>query len=175
MNWADYAILVVTAVSVVIGLFRGFVREVMALAVWLMAFWVAFAFADNGALMLEGRVDLPSARIAIAFAGLFIATLIVGGLINFLVAKMVDMTGLSGSDRFLGLFFGAARAVVLITAVVMVAGLTPIPRDPWWGQSVLLPRFQSLAEWAAGYLPDHVRDYFDFELETLQDSPAVEV
>ncbi len=173
MNWADYAILALIGISVVIGLIRGFVREVMALAVWLLAFWVAFSFADDGAALLSERVTLPSARLAIAFAVLFVATLVVGAVVNFVISKMVRWTGLTGSDRFLGLLFGAARAVVLITALVMVAGLTPLPRDPWWGQSLLLPAFQSLAEWAAAYLPEDVRDYFDYDLEALIEPPPV--
>ncbi len=172
MNWVDYAILAVIGVSVVIGLVRGFVREVMALAVWVVAFWVAFTFADDGAALLSDRVTLPSARMAIAFGALLLATALAGAVVNFVITKMVKATGLSGSDRFLGMFFGAARALVVITAAVLVAGLTPLPRDAWWGQSLLLPRFQTLAEWATGYLPDGVREYFDYDFEALAE-PAV--
>ncbi|MDX1569264.1 MAG: CvpA family protein [Xanthomonadales bacterium] len=162
MIWVDYIIVAVIIVSVVISLFRGLIREVTALAIWLAAFWVAFQFADDGARMLGDGFGVPSARLAIAFAVLFLVTLLLGAIAGLAVDKLVETTGLTGTDRFLGMFFGMLRALVMVTAIVMVAGLTPFPRDPWWQESVLIPRFQILAEWAETYMPPEVRSYLDF-------------
>lgn len=162
MNWADFIILGLIGLSMLISLFRGFVREVMALAVWVAAFWVAITFSDEARDLLSGHIELPSAQVAVAYAGLFIATLIVGGMINFLLGKLIEQTGLSGTDRFVGLFFGAARGLVLITAAVLFAGLTPFPQDGWWQQSRLLPWFEQLSQWSVTRLPEDIRGYFDY-------------
>lgn len=171
MSWIDYVIISVTLVSVVISFFRGLIREVMALVIWVIAFWIAFQFADNGAMLLTEQIPVPSARMAVAFGGLFIATLLLGAGVNFLLTRLVESTGLTGTDRFLGMFFGAARALVMITAAVMFAGLTPLPRDPWWQESVLLPRFQGLAQWATTHLPLEVQEYFDYQPPTEYRAP----
>lgn len=162
MNWVDYTIIAVMALSVVISLFRGLLKEVMALVVWVAAFWVAFHFVDPGAAWFSPWISVPSAQMAAAFVVLFLVTLIVGGLISYLLGRLIETTGLSGTDRFFGIFFGLARALVLVTAVVLVAGLTPLPQDPWWRESVLLPRFEVLAQWASGYMPEQVRGYLEY-------------
>ena len=159
LNWADWVIFGLLVISMVISFFRGFVREFMALAVWVAAVWVALTYADQVAPLIGERIELPSARLAIAFGGLFVATLVAGGLVNFLLGLLVSQTGLSGTDRFLGLIFGAARGLLLIIVAVSLLVLTPLPADPWWQQSVRLPRLERLASWIADYLPSDIRGY----------------
>lgn len=154
MNWADWAILGIFAISVLVSLLRGFVREAMSLAVWVLAFWAAFTFAEPGAGWLERFVDLPSARLTLAFALIFLLALGLGGLVTYLVGQLVDKTGMTGTDRMVGMVFGAVRGVALVTVVVMLAGLTPFPRDPWWQESRLLPFFERASLWASRYLPE---------------------
>jgi len=163
MTWVDYAIIGVIALSVIISLFRGLIREVMALVVWVAAFSVAFLFTDDVEGLLSSSVDVPSARLAISFGLLFLITLIIGGLLNYLLGQMIEKTGLTGTDRFFGIFFGLARAMVLLTAIVMLAGLTPVPRDSWWQKSMLLPMFESLALYTSSFLPENVHQYLQFD------------
>lgn len=171
MNWIDYTIIGIMLLSMVIGAFRGLLKEVMGLVVWVVAFWVAWQFCGEGAMLLEAQVELPSARLAIAFGLLLVVTLILGALVNYLVQALVESTGLTGTDRMLGLFFGAGRALVLLIAAVLLAGLTPLPQDPWWGESRLLPTLQVMAEWATESMPPEVGEYFDFKnLPALPDS-----
>ncbi|ROR32721.1 CvpA family protein [Inmirania thermothiophila] len=162
MIWIDYVIVAVVAVSALVSLWRGFVREVLSLAAWGLALWVGLAFSDEVAGLLSGVVALPSARAALAFLGLFLATLILGGWVNFLIGRLVDRTGLSGTDRLLGALFGAARGVVLVAALVLLAGLTPLPQDPWWRDSALIGPFQDLALWLRQYLPRDIAANFRF-------------
>ena len=162
MNWADVAILVVIAISAVLSLFRGYVKEMLSLVAWGAAFWVAVAFSDQGARMLAEYISTPSVRMAMAFAILFVATLIVGGMVNYLMGQLVEKTGLSGTDRMLGLVFGIVRGVAVVAIIVLLAGLTPVPRDPWWGQSQLLLHFQELALWMRGYLPPEAASYIAY-------------
>jgi len=163
MNWPDYAILGVIAISILVGVLRGFIMEVFALLVWVAAFFVAYLFSGDVAVLMEDSVTLPSARIAMAFTGLFIAVLLVGGLINYLLGRLVVSTGLSGTDRLLGGVFGAARGLALVVILLLVAGLTPLPADPWWQESPTIARLMPLVKWAGSYLPDSISEHLDFE------------
>lgn len=165
MHWPDYAIIAVIAISTTVGVLRGFIKEVFSLVVWAAAFFVAYYFAGDVAELMKDAVTLPSARTAMGFAGLFIAVLLVGGLINYLLGRLVESTGLSGTDRLLGGVFGAARGLVLVIAVLLVAGFTPIPADPWWKDSPTIQRMIPLVEWASGFLPPKVHEHLDFEPE----------
>lgn len=163
MDWPDYAILAVIAVSVGVGALRGFIKEVFSLLVWAAAFLVAYHFAGDVADLMKEAVTLPSARTAMGFSGLFIAVLLVGGLVNYLLGRLVESTGLSGTDRLLGGLFGAARGLVLVVAVLLVCGFTPIPGDPWWKESRTIQRMMPLVSWTAAYLPQSVVEQLNFE------------
>ena len=165
MNWPDYAILGTILISVLVGALRGFMKEVFSLLVWAAAFVIAYLYAGNVAVLMEDHVSLPSARTAMGFTGLFVIVLLIGGLLNYLLGRLVETTGLSGTDRLLGGVFGAARGLVLIVAVLLVAGFTPIPADPWWKDSMVIQRLLPLTEWAAEYLPENVHEHLDFEPE----------
>jgi membrane protein required for colicin V production len=159
MNWADYIIIAVLALSVLVGLWRGLVSEVLALAVWVAAFWLAWTFGPTVAAQFGHSIDLPSVRMLVGYGLCFIVVLIAGALLRFLMGKLVQGTGLSGSDRLLGMFFGLARGVLLVTLAVFVLGFTPFTRDPWWQQSQLLPGFTGAADWLGERLPQSVRGY----------------
>ena len=162
MNWADYFIVIVIALSMLMGLWRGLLREVISLTTWIAAFAIAFLFAEDGAAHLTPYLDIPSLRIAAAFGGLFLATLLIGGLINILASYLVDYTGLTGTDRVLGMAFGLARGAAVITLLVLAAGLTPLPRDPWWQQALLLHHFQEGAVWLQRLLPPELAQNIRF-------------
>jgi len=166
MMWADIAILVIIGISCVISLFRGFVREVLSLLAWILALWVALRFTDRVAPLLAGQVSVPSLRLAIAFLALFLATLLVVGIINFLISKLVEKTGLTGTDRVLGMAFGTVRGVAVVALLVLAAGLTPLPQDPWWRESRFLPHLQGLAMWSTGFLPEDLASHFRYDPAT---------
>ncbi|MEM6576011.1 MAG: CvpA family protein [Pseudomonadota bacterium] len=158
-NWADWTILGILGLSMLISFFRGFVREFMALAIWIAAVWVALTFADQVAPLIGERVEVPSVRLAIAFAALFFATLLAGGVLNYVLGLLISQTGLSGTDRFLGLFFGAARGALLLLVGVSLLSHNPLPADPWWQNSLALPRLEALARWSSRYLPEDFGEY----------------
>ena len=153
MNWADYSILAIIALSLLISLVRGFTKEALSLAGWLVAFWVALTFADNLEPLLRPHIEVPSVRLSMAFAVLFFVTLLLAMLVNFNTVLLIRKTGLSGTDRFIGAFFGIARGAVVVLALVILAGLTTLPEDPWWHASVLMPYFQEMAILVRHYLP----------------------
>lgn len=162
MNWADYLIIIVIALSMLIGLWRGLLREVISLATWVAAFAIAYLFAEDGAAHLTPYLDVPSLRVAAAFGGLFLVTLLLGGLIGIVATQLVDYSGLTGTDRVLGMAFGLGRGAVVIAILVLAAGLTPLPKDPWWRQSQLLPPFQETALRLRGWLPPELAQNFRF-------------
>ncbi|MES9845159.1 MAG: CvpA family protein [Candidatus Sedimenticola sp. PURPLELP] len=161
MIWIDYAIIGIIGLSAMISLVRGFISEALSLAAWVLAFWVAWTFFRELAVQLDW-FSVPSVRLGAAFALLFIATLMLGAMVNFLVGQLVEKTGLSGTDRLIGIFFGAARGAVLVAILVLLAGLTPFPNDPWWKESQLIGYFQELAVWLKELLPADIGEKFNF-------------
>ncbi len=163
MIWVDYAILGLIFISLVIGLFRGLIREAFSLFTWIIAIWIGLSFSRKFSVFLEPVINYPSARIAAAFVVLFFVTLILGGIISFLLSALVEKTGLTGTDRFAGMLFGIARGMVVVAVLVMLAGLTPLPEDSWWKKSKLIPPFQSLAVWLRDQVPSSMAGYFNYQ------------
>ncbi|WP_263144240.1 CvpA family protein [Pseudomonas alcaligenes] len=147
-TWVDWAIIAIIAVSSLISLKRGFVKEALSLLTWIIAGVVAWMFGGALSQYLAEYIQTPSARVIAACVILFVATLLVGAMINFLIGELVRVTGLSGTDRFLGMVFGAARGGLLVVIAVGLLSLAPVQQDPWWQQSSLLPHFLMVADWS---------------------------
>lgn len=162
MAWLDIVILAIILLSALISLVRGFVREAFSLAVWVLAFWVSWSFFRDLEVPLQAWIESPTVRLGVAFAALMIATLVVGGLVNFLIIQLVERTGMSGSDRLIGMVFGAARGALLVAVLVLLAGLTPMPEEDWWLESGLVGYFQELSYWLRDLLPPEFADYFRY-------------
>jgi len=152
MIWVDYAILAVVGISTLISLARGFVKEAISLVIWIGAFFIASSFYVNLASFLTNISD-PFLRNAASIAILFIATLVLGALINYIIGQLVSKTGLSGTDRVLGLAFGALRGVLIVSAILFfMDAFTPASSSPWWQSSVLIPEFKLIVVWFFEYL-----------------------
>ncbi len=162
MIWVDYVIIGIIALSAVIGLFRGFVKEAFSLIVWIAAFWLSWTFFRDFSQYLIQWISLPSARLGVSFALIMIAVLIIGGIINFLLSQLVEHTGLTGTDRMLGIFFGIGRGAVIIAIIILLAGLTAMPEDPWWNHSMLIVHFQEISLWLKEFLPEDIAEHFSY-------------
>lgn len=156
MIWVDYFILGVILLSGLLSLWRGFVKEALSLITWIAAPVIAIFFYEDFAPWFERWVSVPSARLALAFGILLVLVLILGGLVNYLVGQLVSKTGLTGTDRALGIVFGIARGVMVVGVLVLLAGLTQVPQDPWWQESVFLKHFVDLALWMRSFLPTDI-------------------
>ena len=150
MNWADWVVVAIIAISSLISLKRGFVREAISLLTWVAAFVVARLFTDQLSSLLASSIDTPSARVVAAFVLLFVATLFAGALINNLIGVLIKATGLSGTDRVLGMGFGMARGALLVVVLVALLDMTPVQQDRWWVESRLIPHFTLMEEWTRG-------------------------
>ncbi len=159
MNYADIAILFVLGLSVIVGLLRGFVSEVWALACWIFAGWVAWYCGPFVETWLPQDFASPGLRLVMAYVGCFILVVIAGSLVGYLLRRLVSGSGLSGTDRLLGLVFGLARGIAIIVLLVLMLGFTPFHRDAWWQESRLMPTFESAATWVKAYLPAELSNY----------------
>ncbi|MBO2653541.1 CvpA family protein [Shewanella algae] len=152
MVWIDYAIIIVIGLSTLISLIRGFAKEAMSLVVWFAAFFIASQFYHDLAVHIT-QINDEVLRNGVAIAILFIVTLIVGALVNYLIGQLVSKTGLSGTDRILGLCFGALRGALIVSAILFfMDAFTGAPKTDWWQGSQLVPEFGVVIQWFFDYL-----------------------
>lgn len=138
----DVAIVILILLSAVIGLVRGLVREVLSLVVWAAALVLALLFSPQVAELLVGLIATPSLRYVTAFASVFIATLIIGGIVESLMARLIDGTGMTGTDRLLGFVFGGARGVLV--CIVALIAMRPFGEyQTWWENSLIVPELMA--------------------------------
>jgi membrane protein required for colicin V production len=163
MVTVDYILLAAFAASVVVGYFRGFVREAMSLINWALALWLAWRFSG----LLEPLLDAISSQLLklwLARVVVFVGALLLGALLSHGIALLVRKTGLTGTDRALGMSFGAARGLLVIGALVIVFQMLEMDREPWWQDSVLVPRTAALTS--------SIREFLDAGLDRLGDAVA---
>jgi len=139
MTWLDYAILAGFLVSIAWGAWRGLVREVISVAAWVLAFLGANYFGSPLSEVMPASISSPELRILIAFVAVFVVILAVCTLVGQFLRKLVKVAGLGELDHVLGGMFGVARALVILLAFAIVSGLTALPRQPMWRDSVCGP------------------------------------
>ena len=135
MAWLDYAVLGVFAVSLVLGAWRGLVREIISMLGWVIAFLAANLFAGPLGGVMPQSIPTPELRVAAAYVAVFVGSLMATSLIGLLLSKIMKAVGLGGLDRFLGALFGTARGLLIVLAAALLAGLTSAPRQPFWRDS----------------------------------------
>lgn len=159
----DYVLLGAFAVSVVVGFFRGFFREALSLVNWALALWLAWRF--SGLLdPLLASVSSPVLKLWLGRIVLFVGALLVGGLIGHLIVLLVKKSGLTGVDRTLGMVFGAGRGVMVVGALVIVFQMLEMDREPWWEESVIVPKTAELTQ--------ALREYIDAGLDWVGNAMA---
>ena len=162
MSATDWVLLAIVAVSAVFGLMRGFIGVVASLVAWVLAGWAAFRFGAGVGLLLAGDGEPSAGQVFAGYALSFIGVLLVVGLVAWLVRLAVKSVGLSGLDRVLGLALGVVRGGFVACALVLLLGLTSLPRDPEWQASQVVPVFVPGARWMSAWLPEWVSAQVDF-------------
>jgi len=142
----DYVLMSIFGVSAIIGVFRGFVKEAISLVGWIVAIWGAWRYGANVSAWLPDFVDDATVKIWAARLLILIGVLITSGLISRLVSFLIDKTGLSGTDRVVGMVFGLARGVVLAGLAVNLLEVAGFDEAPWWPESKLIPYVAPVAQ-----------------------------
>ncbi len=171
-NWLDWAIIGLILLSTIVGVIRGFVREGLSLVVWILAFWLAFSFANYVAdhWIGQAHVHNDSLRYGLSFAAIFLATLIIGGFINFLIGTAVQKTGLGGTDRIMGLIFGFIRGALIIAVLLLFINLTPAVKENWFKQAQTPQHFSWLVNWIHGLIPENFKKYLKASSDETSES-----
>ena len=143
----DYIIIGIIAFSILVSLLRGFVREVLSLGSWVVAFIVASQFYPYLAAYLT-QIESMYIRNGTAIAILFVLTLIVGAIVNYVISQLVDKTGLSGTDRVLGAAFGLVRGALIVAALLFFMDtFTNFEQTDWWKESILMQHCGFIIAW----------------------------
>lgn len=163
MTWLDYALVGVFAVSLVLGIWRGLVREVLAILGWVIAFLAANLLAGPLGPAMPRAIPSAELRVAAAYVAVFVLSLIVTSLVALLLSKLVRAIGLGGLDRLLGAGFGLLRALLILLAAALLAGLTSAPRQAWWRDSASGPLLVRAAGAVTPYLPQTLTERLRYD------------
>ncbi len=156
LNVADFIIIGLILLSVIISLSRGFIREAMSLTTWLIAAYFAFTLSSNLGEKLSGVIHSSSIRMIVSFLAIFLAIVIVGAILSFFIGKLISISGLGIIDKLLGVLFGAARGVLLVALVLlMIQGSALVDRD-WWKSSQIIPQFKPITTAMEDFFPKEV-------------------
>ena len=157
LHWIDYAIITVVGLSMLTGLFRGFLKELIALCVWILAIWLGFHYSPELDPWLQHYIQEKTARMVVAFILILVATIIAGGLFNAVLSFILRRTGLSGTDRLLGMVFGFVRGVFIVAIVLVGVKITSATEKDYTNNSILYPKFDPLVNWLYGYMPGLIK------------------
>ena len=119
-------------------------------------------FSQEFSAFLPASIESPTARLGISAATLFVGAMVFGGVISYLIRKLIGASGLGFADRLLGTGFGIVRGVVILALVAMLATAFPsIPQERWWQQSRLLPQILRVSKILHARLPAEIKRRFD--------------
>ncbi len=161
LNTLDLIILVVVGLSSLLSLYRGFFSEFFSLATWAIALWLPFNYTEQFMAFLPSTVESPSARWFISAGTLFIGAMVIGGILSFMIRKILGATGLGLADRILGVLIGVVRGVLLVAIVALLATSNPsIPQEKWWNESKILPPVLKVSKMIQNRLPPSFSKWF---------------
>jgi membrane protein required for colicin V production len=168
LHWVDLLIIAVIALSILTGLIRGFVKELIALAVWILAIWFAFNYSQSLDPWLQKYIADKTTRTITAFMVILIGVLIAGGIVNAILSFILKQSGLSGTDRLLGMVFGFVRGVFIIALLMVAIKMTSAPYEQYAQNSLLYSKFDPIVNWLYNLMPDFIKKAKLFEKNNLQ-------
>ncbi len=147
MTGADVLIVLVVVASTIVGLARGFIREAVALAFWIVGLWMAWTFGYLVEPFLGGYLAEPSVRPWVGRLAVLVAVLAVGYLVGLVLRYFTHGVGLGAIDRVIGMLFGILRGLVLVGVIVICGELLHMNHEPWWHRAKLIPYGETLGDW----------------------------
>jgi membrane protein required for colicin V production len=163
MTVFDYAVLVIVGISILISLMRGAVREILSLLGWVLAFYVARTYAIQVVPLLP--YDIPSEKLKMlaAFIIVFLAVLLITSLIAIALSGLLKEIGLGWLNRLLGGVFGFLRGLLIVTVLMILAGMTQLPKDERWTNAMFSAPLEALVKTVLVWLPKSITQHVSFE------------
>lgn len=175
--WVDLIILAIIGLSIITGLIRGFVKELIGLCIWVLALWLAYNYYGALDPLLSKYIADHNIRMIAGFVSILLVILISGGLTNALLGYILKRSGLSSTDRILGMAFGFLRGVFVVALIMVVVKITSLPEAEYMSNSRLYAKFDPVVAWLYAKVPMFIRQAQAFDKEhSLVDFPdAVEL
>lgn len=181
-SWIDIGIIVILLISIGVAMFRGFVKEAISLAGWVIGIWLAITYSSQVAMFLPSSIDeatinlstnevpVSKLRVGIAFSLIIIGALMAGALLNYILSHLTKTQALRGIDRLLGIFFGFIRGSVIVILLILAASYTSFPQSDIWKSAQLLPPFELIARQAIELMPPEYSKFFSLDAAEFQAS-----
>jgi membrane protein required for colicin V production len=163
MTIFDYVVIAILAISVIISISRGLVKEVLSIAGWFVALYVAKTYANQIMPLLPDSLSGDSLRVLVAFVVLFVSTLILAGFVSMALSTLFSKIGLGWLNNLLGGFFGLARGMIIISVIVFLAGLTSFPKDARWQNAMFSAPIEAFVLSILAYAPDYIKKQVSFD------------
>ena len=162
MTGFDFVLLAILAISVVLGLLRGLLKEVLSLVAYASAFLAAIWWGPTVSDWSGQWISQPFVSMALAYLGVFIAVLLSIGFVNMALSALLSKTGLTPADHGLGAMFGLLRGVLFVLILVILAGYTPLPEEPWWKNAMFSKQVVGVVQQIKLRLPPPVNDWLPY-------------
>jgi membrane protein required for colicin V production len=163
MTLFDYAVLVIIGISILISLMRGAVREILSLLGWVMAFYIARTYSMTVVPMLPYGIPSEKLKMLAAFILLFLAVLLITSLIAIAISSLLKEIGLGWLNRLLGGIFGFLRGLLIVTVLMLLAGMTELPKDERWTNAMFSAPLEALVKTVLVWLPKSITQHVSFE------------
>lgn len=156
LEWMDVAIAAIVGLSIIMGVIRGFIKELVALCIWALAISCAYAYNGQFDSLLSAYVHDPMIKKVIGFVVILLLIVFAGGLLNTFFGYAIRRSGLSSTDRLLGIGFGFLRGVLIVSFVMLVVKMTGFPYDAYTKNSKLYAHFEPIVHWLSGFTPEMI-------------------
>jgi membrane protein required for colicin V production len=163
MTSFDYGVLLIIGISIVVSMMRGAVREVLAIAGWLVAIYIAKTYAIELVPLLPTDIPTEALKILAAYVIVFFGVLVVASLLTIALSSLVKKIGLNWLNRGIGAMFGFARGLLIVCVLVFLAGLTSFPKDARWVNAMFSPPLEALVKTALPWLPQTVAKHVKYD------------
>lgn len=163
MTVFDYIVLAVIGASIVFSMMRGMVREVLSLAGWVLAFYVAKTYTLELAPLLPKAIPTETLQYLAAFVILFLVTLLISALLSIALSQIFKVVGFGWLDTALGGVFGTLRGVFIVGVLVFLGGLTELPKEPAWRDAMFSAPAEALVTSAFPWIPPAIASRVKFE------------
>ena len=162
MTAFDLVAIGIIGLSTIFAFWRGLIRAVMSLVALVAAVVAGIQFSPSVADMLPVMSSSPTSRYLAAFALIFVVVILIGGVLGWALSRAIRAIGLGFVDRLLGAVFGVARGVLIVVIVVLLAGLTTLPRQEWWQNALFAPPLVIAALSLRPWLPQALAQRLDY-------------